>query len=346
MRVCALRTAAFIVALAISSGCERSSEPESPPTRRDAIPPDAVKVPPDTDLFPPILHSDTWETPVPLPGPVNTAGVEDSPFITPDGQTLFFFFTPDAGAPPEEQIQDGFTGIWWSRSVQGRWSEPERIVLSDGPSLDGCPFFLNDTLWFCSVRLGNYGTIDVYLAVYGDGRWTEWRNAGAQWNEDFDVGEFHLSADGRTLYFGSSRPGGLGGRDIWVSTRTPEGWSQAADLGPPVNTPADEDQPFLSPDGSELWFTGSSRAGYPGPAVFRSLKQEDGTWGEPEEIVSRFSGEPTLDAEGNLYFVHIYVDETMETIEADIYVAYRAGRTPAATASGSRGSASPQQGPR
>ena len=47
-----------------------------------------------------------------MEGPVNTAGAEDSPFVTPDGQTLYFFFTPDVRVPAEQQLLDGVTGIW------------------------------------------------------------------------------------------------------------------------------------------------------------------------------------------------------------------------------------------
>jgi hypothetical protein len=85
-----------------------------------------------------------------------------------------------------------------------------------------------------------------------------------------------------------------------------------------VNTPEDDSRPYVSPDGTELWIT----RWYQGsPAIFRSLRHE-GAWLEPELILSQFAGEPTLDAEGNLYFVHhFYIDGVMR--EADIYVAYR-----------------------
>jgi rhamnogalacturonyl hydrolase YesR len=76
--------------------------------------------------------------------------------------------------------------------------------------------------------------------------------------------------------------------------------------------------PYISSDGKELWFTRT----YMGtPAVLRSLKV-NGIWSEPEMIVSQFAGEPTLDDEGNLYFVHHYYEDNV-MIEADIYVAYR-----------------------
>jgi hypothetical protein len=74
----------------------------------------------------------------------------------------------------------------------------------------------------------------------------------------------------------------------------------------------------VTADGNELWFT----RWYQGaPALYRSIRIED-EWSEPEIIVSQFAGEPTLDPDGNLYFVHhFYQDGQM--IEADIYVAER-----------------------
>jgi len=321
------------LAAALSSGCQQTPTPSPTPTppppftpapsRADAIPADAVKGLPETDLFPPVLHSDAWESPVPMAAPITTAGAEDSPFFSPDGQHFFFFFTPDVRVPAERQLLDGVTGIWWSQRSGDGWTEPQRLVLNDDLALDGCPFVLGDTLWFCSARASNYRSIDFYTAVFRDGRWTDWRNAGYLLNEEYRVGELHISADGSALYFGAEREGGFGGNDLWVSEKVNVEWAEPVNLGPTVNSAGDEDRPFLSADGSELWFNGTSRLGYPGPAVFRSVRGADGAWGLPDEIVSRFAGEPTMDARGNLYFVHHFFTEDGRMLEADIYVATR-----------------------
>ena len=101
------------------------------------------------------------------------------------------------------------------------------------------------------------------------------------------------------------------------------GWTEPVALPSPINTNEyDEDQPFITPDGNELWFTGQSRLGYTGPAIFR-CKNVNGSWGAPEEIISNFAGEPTLDSNGNIYFVHHFFSEERDMIEADIYVAYK-----------------------
>lgn len=65
-----------------------------------------------------------------------------------------------------------------------------------------------------------------------------------------------------------------------------------------------------------MWFLRTYRGT---PALFRSHKGESG-WGEPALIVSQFAGEPSLDSEGNLYFVHHFY-EGDQMIEADIYLA-------------------------
>lgn len=314
----------LLLAVALLSGSDEDGGDEETPTRADAIPDDAVKMAPQDDLYPPVLHSDEWEAPVPMPGPVNTAGAEDSPFITPGGDEFFFFFTPDVDVPAHEQLLDGVTGIWWCHEANGSWTEPERIVLNDDVALDGAEYILDDVMWFASVRVGNLGEIDYYTAELDDGEWGDVENVGEQLNVDFDIGEMHLTEDGNTMYFHTGEWSEGGDMDLYTTTRTPTGWSEPVEV-PGINTDLNEGYPFISADGNELWFTGQSRLdqGYPGPALFRAIKNGS-SWYEPVEIVSSFAGECTMDADGNLYFVHHYFDEDMGMIEADIYVAYRA----------------------
>ena len=314
----------LVVVVIVISGCNKPDEPgHAPKSREEAIPDDAVKGTPEADVFAPVLHSEEWKKPVPMEGPINTAGAEDSPFIIPDGNTFYFCFIPDVDKPPQQQLIDGVSGIWWSKKVGGTWTEPERIILNNDVSLDGCTFVQGDTMWFGSVRAGNYGEVDVYTAKYEKGEWTSWKNAGQQLNEQYDIDEFHISADGGNIYFGWSHGGGFGGRDIWKSEKINGGWTKPVNLGSTVNSKLNEAQPFLSSDGNELWFTGQSRLGYTGPAVFRCVKTNSGDWSKSKEIISNFAGEPTVDSQGNIYFVHHFFSKDIKMIEADIYVAYR-----------------------
>jgi len=112
--------------------------------REEKIPSDIVKRTPATDLSPPILYSEEYELPIPVDYPINTAGAEDSPFILPDGNTLYFFFTPDMRVPPEQQLLDEVTGVWVSYRENDAWRQPERVWLQkpgklalDGAGTDG-----------------------------------------------------------------------------------------------------------------------------------------------------------------------------------------------------------------
>lgn len=95
--------------------------------------------------------------------------------------------------------------------------------------------------------------------VPGQAQYTDWSppvNLGAVVNSpDIDETPF-LSRDGLSLYFSSTRPGGFGGSDIWVTKRSSIGapWGEPANLGPGVNTADHESHPTLSVDGHTLYF--------------------------------------------------------------------------------------------
>ena len=286
-------------------------------TREESIPKDAVKVVPANDQYAPVLHSSEWTDPVPLEEPINTAGAEDSPFVTSDGNSLYFFFTPDVRVPPEKQLLDGVTGIYVSKKINGAWSNPERVVLQDSGklSLDGCEFVQGDTMWFCSAREG-YTGIHLFTAEQKNGKWQDWKYVGDKLT-NYGVGEMHLSSDGNELYFHSPRAGGKGQLDIWISRKVNGEWQIPENLEA-LNSPENEGWPFISQDGSELWFL---RTYLGSPGIFRS-KRVNGRWSAPELIISSFAGEPTLDNSGNLYFVHHFFKDG-KMLEADIYVAYK-----------------------
>ncbi|UCD08855.1 MAG: PD40 domain-containing protein [Dehalococcoidales bacterium] len=283
--------------------------------RIESVPDNAIKMSPENDLYPPILHSSEFNDPVPMPSPINTAGGEDSPFITPDGKTFYVFFTPDVSLPAEKQVLDGVTGIYVSHLLDdGSWSEPQRVSLGNGLSLDGCAFVQGDRMWFCSVREG-YNGINWFTADNTDGQWQNLKFSNLNLLKGYEVGELHITSDGNEMYFHSSRPGGLGGYDIWVCRNIDSEWQEPINVKI-VNSPDTDGWPYVSQDGRELWFT---RFYQGSPALFRSIRTNN-EWQEPELIVSQFAGEPTLDNKGNLYFTHHYYENGV-MLEADIYVA-------------------------
>jgi hypothetical protein len=311
-------TIAGLVFSSMLVGCaSQQPDVETPPASRlESIPTGIIKQSPEIDQLPPILHSDEFQQPVPLGDGINTAGAEDSAFVTTDGNTLYFFFTPDGTIPAERQLNDGVTGIWVSRKVGGEWQPAERVVLqkSGDLALDGCAFVQGNQIWFCTARQGNYDDIDMWISDYKNGKWTDFRNAGRLLNQDYEMGEMHITADGNEIYFHSGCEGGKGGFDIWV-TRKANGTWQTPENIEIVNTTETEGWPFVTQDGNQLWLTRWYKGS---PAIFRS-KKINGQWTEPELIISQFAGEASLDKDGNLYFTHhFYWDNKM--LEADIYV--------------------------
>lgn len=312
----------FLIILGVCStffACDKNDNPIGAypdVNRQDKIPGDISKQGPDTDQHPPILHTNEFDAPIPMSGPVNTAGAEDSPFILPDGNAMYFFFTPDVRVPAEKQLLDEVTGVWVSRKTGGVWKEPERVWLQEPGklSLDGAVCVQGDEMWFASAREG-YTGVNMFIAEWMEGKWVNWHYAGDRLMKEIRVGEVHLH--GNDLYFHSDRSGGLGGFDIWKTTRQDGSWSDPVNIKA-VNSSSLDGYPFVSSDGNELWIT-RTLAGT--PAIYRSRENGE-SWSTPELIVSQFAGECTLDDAGNLYFVHhFYKDGVM--IEADIYVALK-----------------------
>lgn len=300
----------FLLVLLIESLISENSKASQIPNREDLIPQEIYKMSPDNDPNPPLSLSDEYEDPLPLPYPVNTRGAEDSPFIMPNGETLYVWFTPDANADITTQAVDKATGIYRFRKTTDGWSAAERLWLEDADKahLDGCGFFQDNQIWFCGVREGIEGM-----------RWFSSQEMENVWSSpeivDFipgdEVGELHISSDGTELYFHSYRPGGLGGMDIWLSRNVDGVWQEPENLTN-VNSEYDEGWPALSPDESELWISRNY-------GLWRS-KKVDGVWQISELMISPLAGEATIDNQGNVYFTHhFYVDD--QKIEVDIYIA-------------------------
>jgi hypothetical protein len=281
--------------------------------RESKIPKEAIKMTPETDNLPPILHSDEYEQPIPF-AIVNTAGGEDSPFMPESNDEFYFFFTPDVSVPVEKQVLDQVTGMYVSKKVNNAFQKPERVWLQKPGklSLDGCQFVQDNKMLFCTVREG-YTGIHWFAAERKNNKWTNWKES--DFDPGFDVGELHIHKN--ELYYHSDREGSKGGLDIWKITKIDGQWQNPINVEI-VNSEENEGWPYITPDGNELWF---NRRYFGSPAVFRS-KKINNQWQEPELIVSQFAAEPTLDSKGNVFFVHHYY-ENGTMIESDIYVAYK-----------------------
>lgn len=143
-----------------------------------------------------------------------------------------------------------------------------------------------------------FGNFDIYKSVYTPKGWSEPENLGANINTEFWESSPSLSPDNRVLYFSSNRPGGYGGKDLYVSYRNAEGkWSPAKNMGPSINTAGDELAPFIHPDNQTLYFTSDGLPGYGGSDIYLLRKKLDGEWSAPQNL-----GYPinTIENEGSL----------------------------------------------
>lgn len=92
-----------------------------------------------------------------------------------------------------------------------------------------------------------------------------------------------LTADNKTLFFTSDAEGGLGGTDIYKTTKDDKGeWSVPENLGAPINTPFNEDAPFLDSDGT-FYFASEGHPGFGNYDIYKS-RFEDGRWLQPENL--------------------------------------------------------------
>jgi hypothetical protein len=101
-----------------------------------------------------------------------------------------------------------------------------------------------------------------------------------------------LSADGNTIYFSSNRPGGMGGLDIYKSTKNKNGvWGEAKNLGYPINTPKDEENPVLSADEKTIFFASNGHKPNMGgfDLYFAKYDSNSNKWSKPENLKYPFN---------------------------------------------------------
>lgn len=223
---------------------------------------------------------------------INSASLEYFPSFTIDGSTMIF--------TRRENSDEDF---YESRLTDGRWSKATPIAGKINTNLnEGAQNISQDGEWLiftgCNYPEGA-GSCDLYISYQTkNGGWTEAENMGPAINTEFWESSPSLSPDKRHLYFSSSRPGGYGGKDIWMSTRSTSGqWGKPENLGPEVNTNADEGCPFIHADNRTLYFNSNGHEGYGLTDLFLSKRKEDESWGNAVNL-----GYPvnSIDDEGSL----------------------------------------------
>ncbi len=216
-----------------------------------------------------------------MPSQINKFYIHAYPVLTADQSTLIYSRRVGPRVNDDEDIVI-------SRNVNGKWSDPVSIApnINTGFNEGACSISGDGkTLVFASCnREDGLGQCDLYISYNQGGVWSDPANMGRNVNSPAWDSEPSISADGKTVYFSSRRPGGLGKEDIWVTRKDENGeWAPAVNLGSPVNTKGREVSPFIHADGKTLYFSSDELIGLGGFDIFFT-KDSAGSFPEPRNL--------------------------------------------------------------
>ena len=181
---------------------------------------------------------DTWSSARRLSEVLNRDQYNTILSISPDGQTILL-----KGAYVNGTYET--RGFSISNKTTGGWSVPVKVdipgyeQLSKGKNEYGYLTMDGKAILLAFARKKNSEDDDLYISFYEDGRWSRPMDLGEGINTKYSETTPFLSADGKTLYFSSDRPGGQGSQDIYLTRRlddTWQNWRKPQNLGSPINT--------------------------------------------------------------------------------------------------------------
>jgi Tol biopolymer transport system component len=176
------------------------------------------------------------------------------PAFSSDGRRVYF------GSDRTGTLGD--SDIWVvERGPDGTWGEVRNLghpVNTPGNENHAAPTD-DGTLYFHSAGHPGLGESDIFrTGVSADGFSTP-VNLGPTINSEASEFDPYVSPDQSYLLFASTRQGGYGGGDLYISFHNEDGsWSSAVNLGDQVNTSATDYCPKVTPDGRFLFYTSRS----------------------------------------------------------------------------------------
>lgn len=217
---------------------------------------------------------------------INTTYPDYGPVISADESILIFTSRRTESTGGFKDIDDQYyEDIFVSyRNEFREWSKPVSIGENINTVNNEATIALSADGQQLFIYNSNNGG-DIYLSNLDGDKWSVPEPLSNNVNSKYWETHASLSADRNTLYFVSDRPGGIGGRDIYRSVKLPNGdWSLPLNLGPEINTPYDEDAPFIHPDGITLFFSSNGHKSMGGFDIFYSSKKEENGWNEPINV--------------------------------------------------------------
>ncbi len=218
--------------------------------------------------------------------PINTSTDNYYPVVSRD-ETVLIYMT-------ELKF---YNAIFMSRREGGNWTAPVNITPQVGSDGDAYPSDISTDKKTLYLVKGAGNDRDIYISRWKDGFWTKMEPLNDNINSGRAEAHASLSPDGKILYFSSNRRGGYGKLDLYRSRLQSNGeWGPAENLGKTINTPFNEDAPYLSDDGKKLFFVSEDHYNMGGYDIFYSVRKGSG-WDIPANI-----GYPVNTTGDNDYF--------------------------------------------
>ncbi len=197
---------------------------------------------------------------------------------------------------------DYFEDIYVSKRREGAWLIPEMLDTTINTAVhDACTGISADGEKMLVYRTSkDLLSGDIYESFLANGKWTAPQALGKIVNDpEYLETSACYSSDGNLIFFSSNRPGGLGGKDLYSVKKLPNGnWGAPFNLGPMINTPANEDAPFIHPAENSLFFSSEGHTNMGGYDVFKSNFDEAGVFSKPQNM-----GHPVNTVDDDVFFV-------------------------------------------
>lgn len=222
---------------------------------------------------------------------INTKYPEYSPVVSLDGSALYF----TARKPWEGGKTDIYRDLATNQypedvyvsylDFDSTWTTPEKLAFNLPQRNEASISMSGDErkiyLYQDTVGNGDIFTTEFFHAKFQEIEALDMKKVNT------DDWETHcmMSHNNRRFFFVSDRPGGFGGRDIYVMERKKNGkWSRPKNLGPGINTPNDEDAPFIAIDNRTLYYASNGEKSIGGFDIFKSEMLDDSTWVEGSNL--------------------------------------------------------------
>lgn len=236
---------------------------------------------------------------------INTNYSEYVPlFWNVNGSLVFTSRRSDSKGGLKDPYGKFYEDIYISKKTITGWSLPESLSDNVNTSFhDACVAFSpsgNDLIIYRTDEKKTGG--DLFISHYDGTKWSTPEKLGSEINSEYLEASACFSSSGNEIIFSSNRPGGFGGKDLYITRKFMNGkYSLPYNLGALINTPEDEDAPFIDKNDNSLYFSSKGHNSMGEYDIFRSeFNAELDRWSEPQNL-----GVPINSTNDDIYFTKL-----------------------------------------